>query len=289
MRTFFLTNTFIFILVFSMNVVHAQESLLERGDYLINTIVACGNCHTPKTADAAPIQAMEMAGAFVIKEEAFTAYAPNITMDLETGIGSWTNEEIIRSIRDGIRPDGSVIGPPMPSPFYRNMSDRDVRAVVAYLRSIKPVKNVVPKSEYRISLPPNWGPPVGEVPEVPKDDPVIYARYFAQALGHCNECHTPVVEGQHDFSRTGLGGNIYDKIFGLNFTTVSANITPHKQFGIGNWTDEEIKAALTDGIRPDGRKLARIMANSYYRNMSDADLNYLVLYMRSLKPQPEEQ
>jgi hypothetical protein len=86
-------------------------------------------------------------------------------MDEETGIGAWSDEEIILAIREGVRPDGTIIGPPMPIPSYRHMSDYDVRAIVAYLRAAPPVRNVVPSSEYGIPLPESWGPPVGEVPD----------------------------------------------------------------------------------------------------------------------------
>ena len=103
----------------------ASESLFERGDYLINGIVACGNCHTPQGPDG-PLAGMELAGGLVIEEPEFTVVTPNITPDPETGIGRWSDEEIIAAIREGRRPDGSIIGPPMPIGLYRGMSDRDV-------------------------------------------------------------------------------------------------------------------------------------------------------------------
>jgi len=133
----------------------ADNALLERGTYLVETITACANCHSPKDPKTAEVvEGMDYAGSFMAREEEFTVYAPNITMDVETGIGSWSDEEIIVAIRDGQRPDGSLVRPPMPSPFYRTMSDNDARAIVAYLRTIEPVKNVVPESEYHIPLPP---------------------------------------------------------------------------------------------------------------------------------------
>jgi len=135
----------------------AQEAaaLLERGDYLMNSIVACGNCHSPRDENGEFIEGMELAGGFVIEEPAFRAYAPNITPDEETGIGSWTDEEIIRAVREGIRPDGQVLGPPMGFPFYRGISDQDMRAIVAYLRSVPAVHNEVPRSTYNMPVPPN--------------------------------------------------------------------------------------------------------------------------------------
>ncbi len=250
-------------------------------------IVACGNCHTPKDADAVPIEDMRLAGAFVIEEPVFRAYAPNITMDEETGIGSWTDEEIIRAIREGVRPDGTIIGPPMPMLSYRHMSDYDVRAIVAYLRSVPPVRNVVPPSEYDFPLPESWGPPVGEVADVPQDDLLAYGTYLNH-IGHCMECHTPLVNGQFDFSRTGQGGGALPNVFGLGFSAVAANITAHPELGIGAWTDDEIKRAITQGISRDGRELLPAMAFSYYRNISNTDLNALIAYLRTVPPQPAD-
>ncbi len=264
------------------------DDLLERGRYLVEGVVACGNCHTPKTDEGLPDKEMQFAGAFVIEEPVFRAYAPNITMDRETGIGTWSDEEIVRSIRDGVRPDGTIIGPPMPSFLYRGISDNDISAIVAYMRTIKPVRHTVPKSEYRISLPPAWGPPVEHVPEVSQEDRLAYGEYLAGPLGHCFECHTPIFDGKHDFSMKGAGGNVYHGIFGQEITAVATNITPHPVMGIGAWTDEEIKTAITRGIRPDGSKLAPVMGFSYYEKITEEDLDALVLYLRSLPPLPAE-
>ncbi len=263
----------------------ADVALLERGTYLMESIVACANCHTPKDpATGEEIEGMAYAGSFVITEPGFTAYAPNITMDVETAIGSWTDEEIIVAIRDGLRPDGTLIGPPMPSPFYKTMSDYDAVAIVAYMRTIMPVENVAPKSKYDIPLPPNYGPKAGSVPNISKDDQVAYGKYVTNSLGHCTGCHTPIEKGQFDFGRTNIGGRIFENIAGLGFTTVSSNITPHPVAGIGDWTDEEIKRAITKGISRNGRKLAKAMAFPYYDNISEDDLNAIVTYLRSLPP-----
>ncbi len=268
----------------------AQEpdDLLARGTYLVEGIHACGNCHTPKSADAVPIADMRFAGAFVIEEPGVKAYAPNITMDDETGIGTWSDEEIIRGIRDGLRPDGTLVGPPMPSPFYRNISDNDMRAIVAYMRNVGPVANVVPPSEYNIPLPDAWGPPVGEVPDVSRDDPLAYGTYVAVALGHCIECHTPMVQGVHDFTRTNEGGRVFENLFDLGFTVISANVTPHPELGIGAWTDEEIKTAITQGISRDGREHLPAMAYRYYATLSDEDLDAIIVYLRSVPPSPAD-
>lgn len=265
-----------------------EGEAVARGRYLAEGILGCGNCHTPKAEDGTPRLEMKYAGAFVIEEPGLRAFAPNITMDVETGIGGWSDEEIIRSIRDGVRPDGSLVGPPMPSPFFRGMSDNDVRAVVAYLRTIEPISNVVERSTYAISLPPAWGPPVGKVPDVSPDDELAYGTYMAVSLGHCVDCHTPMTGGQPDFSRTNAGGRVLPNVFGIN-TLVSRNITPHPHYGIGEWTDDEIKRAITRGISPGGRKHLVGMAYPYYATMKDEDLDAIVTYLRSIPPSPSIQ
>jgi mono/diheme cytochrome c family protein len=257
------------------------ETLLERGSYLINSIVACGNCHTPQGPDG-PVPGMELAGGLVIQEEAFTVHTPNITPDPETGIGGWTDAQIITAIREGRRPDGRIIGPPMPVNLYRQMSDRDVQALVAYLRQVTPVHNEVAASEYRIPLPESYGPPVGSVPEVARDDPVTYGAYLAGPLGHCIECHTLLVGGQADYKRRlGAGGNAF---YGPWGTSVSRNITPDRETGIGSWTDNQIKRAITQGIGADGSQLQPPMGFHYYANIAGPDLAALIAYLRSLKP-----
>jgi mono/diheme cytochrome c family protein len=115
------------------------ETPLERGTYLMQSIVACGNCHTPQGPDG-PLPGMELAGGLVIEEEAFTVHTPNITPDPETGIGGWTNAQIKRAITQGVSADDSPLMPPMGFPYYANMTEADLDALVAYLRSIAPLE-----------------------------------------------------------------------------------------------------------------------------------------------------
>jgi mono/diheme cytochrome c family protein len=254
------------------------ESLLERGTYLMQGIVACGNCHTPKGPEG-ELPGMELAGGFLIEDVPFTAFAPNITPDPETGIGAWTDAQIVAAIREGRRPDGTIIGPPMPIALYRNMSDRDVQAIVAYIRAAKPVKNVVPRTVYRMPLPPTYGPPVTAVAEVPRDDKVAYGAYLAGPLGHCIECHSPMGPTGPDWEhQTGAGGMQFPGPWGISH---AANITPTN---LGDWTDDQVKTVITTGVRPDGSRLLPPMAVSYYRNIAPADLDAIVAYLRTLPP-----
>jgi len=259
-----------------------QADLVARGRYLVESIAGCGNCHTPKGPNG-DLPGRHLAGGAVLDEPPFRAVASNITPDPETGIGRWTDAQIALAIREGKRPDGSIIGPPMPIELYRGISDRDLAAMVAYLRTVPPVRNRVERSVYRIPLPPNYGPPVANVPDPPENDPVARGRYLAGPVGHCIECHTPMGEGgRHDWSRTGAGGRPFNGPWG---TSVAANITPNRARGLGDWTDEQIIRAITRGISADGRRLFPPMGYAYYARMSERDLRDLVAYLRSLPAQ----
>ncbi|HXQ50252.1 MAG TPA: cytochrome c [Stellaceae bacterium] len=264
-------------------VAKADETPLERGTYLMRSVVACGNCHTPKGPSGRAIADKELAGGQEFDAPIFHAVAPNITPDKDTGIGKWTDDQIVNAIRNGKRPDGTTIGPPMPIAFYRGMSDTDVHAIVAYLRSVKPVANKVEKSTFKIPLPPGYGPVVTHVADVPRTDKVAYGKYLATGLGHCMDCHTPQVEGRSDMTRMGAGGNQFESPIGG--IIVSANLTPGNPSGIAGWTDDQVKTAITKGERPD-RPLVRLMAFDWYQTMSQPDLDALVAFLRTLKPVP---
>lgn len=262
---------------------HAADALVERGAYLVNGVVACGNCHNTRDADFRFIAGMAFAGGLVVEEMPFTARVPNITPDMATGIGAWSDQEVITAIRDGIRPDGSLIGPPMPFSQYRNMSDNDVNAIVAYLRQVPAVSHEVEKSEYRMPLPPAWGPPVGSVADVATDDPVVYGAYLAGPLGHCIECHTPMRQGRFEFENRAFAGGLHLPL-GPDMEVISANITREKVTGIGAWSGAEIAAAITQGVRPDGSQIHPIMPYGFYATMEKADVDALVAFLRTVKP-----
>lgn len=259
----------------------AAGDAVARGDYLVNSIMGCGNCHTPQ-GPAGPDISRRLAGGMAIEEPGlFTAQVPNITQDAATGIGAWTDGQIATAIRDGLRPDGSLIGPPMPMALYRGISDDDLAAIVAYLRTVPAVANAVPKSVYAIPLPPAYGPPVGHVAAVLPGDGLAYGAYLAGPLGHCVECHTPMgPAGQADLAgRLGAGGRSFNGPWGVS---VSANITPAGD--VAAYSDAQLKAAITTGLRPDGSRMMPPMGYGYYARMTDADLQALIAWLRSLPP-----
>ncbi len=258
---------------------HAQATA-ERGEYLVRGPAGCGNCHTPIGADGF-VMDQELGGRLVEDIEAFTAYAPNITPGGR--VSEWSDEELARAIREGIRPDGSVIGPPMPFAMYRGLGDEDLAAIVAFLRTLPAVDNEVPPSEYRIPLPPAYGPPVESVTAPEQGVTVAYGEYLAGPVAHCMECHTPMgPQGPMLDTQLGAGGFEFHGPWG---TSVSSNITPHED-GIAAYSDDELKAMITQGVRPDGSSMNPPMPYSFLARMTDDDLDAIVMYLRSLPPLP---
>jgi mono/diheme cytochrome c family protein len=274
----------------------AQPNSLERGRYLVETVAFCGVCHNTRDADGRMRPGMELAGGRVmsmnevrtvlsnIPPGSIRAVVPNITPDAETGIGRWTDSEIATAIREGRRPDGSIIGPPMPIALYRGISDRDLTAIVRYLRTVPPVRHAVTeRSTYPFALGP-YGPTVGHVPD-PPDDPVARGAYIAGPLAHCMECHTPLLSVvQRDWTRIGAGGMPIEGPWGI---VVAPNITSNRDYGIGGWTDDQILGAITRGIAADGRRLLPPMGAraAIYSQITNGDLHDLITYLRSLTSQ----
>lgn len=250
---------------------------VERGDYLVNTIMGCGNCHTPVGPNG-PEFDKALSGMMVDNSEAFTAVAPNITP--AGHVADWSDEELAKAIREGIRPDGSLIGPPMPFEVYKGISDTDLASVVMYLRTVPAVESDPGKSEYRIPLPPAYGPPVASVADVPEGVTVAYGAYLAGPLGHCVVCHTPMgPDGQIQLDTLlGAGGMEFPGPWGVS---VAANITP---VGLGGYSDEELTALIHTGVRPNGQHLLPPMPSGYLAGLKDDDVAALVMYLRSLEP-----
>jgi mono/diheme cytochrome c family protein len=257
------------------------ETLVERGAYLVTGIGACGNCHSPQHPDGT-LAGPALSGGMALIQPGFTAYPPNLTPDGPTGLGNWSEDQIVVALREGRTPSGQLLRPPMPILLYRGLSDHDAHAIAAYLRSLAPVRNAVPVSVYTRSMPTTYGGPVSGVAEPDRRDHVAYGHYLAQ-LGHCMECHTPRdADGHPDNAhRLGGGGLVLHGVFG---DVVSANITPDPVVGIGGWTDQQIKDALSRGTTPDGLLLPSPMPWRYLATMRSQDLDALVAYLRTLKP-----
>lgn len=266
-------------LVLAITTVWAEPSL-ERGAYLAEGVVACANCHVARDAAGAPRFELGMSGGGLFTDGPFRSYAANITPDPATGIGGWTREEIAAAIREGRRPDGTMIGPPMPVEFYRSMSDDDLDSIIDYVLAQPAIANEVPASSFDVPLPPSYGPPVGDVPTPSSEDSLSYGRYLV-GIGHCMECHTPRTQtGRRREDVLGAGGRTFEGPWG---TSVSRNLTPHGT-GLRDWTDAEIATAIRTGVDRGGNPLKPPMAFGWYRNIDDADMDAIVAYLRSLPP-----
>lgn len=260
----------------------SAQTGVERGKYLVNTILTCQNCHTPKGERGAPIFERDLSSGLEFDEPPFKVTSSNITQDKETGIGSWSDADIKKALQKGERPNGVKLAAIMPSDFYEIFTPGDLNAVVAYLRTVKPVKQTFPDPVYRMALPRNI-PPGAEKPfsEADMTDKVKKGFYLA-TIGHCFECHTPMGPRGRDFATSyGKGGFDFPGPWGVS---TSRNITSHKEKGIGAWTDDEIKRAITKGVRKDGSPLKPPMGYGFYANMTEADLDAVVAYLRTVPP-----
>lgn len=278
-------------------VAYAQtgDNPVARGRYLVESILACGNCHTPKSPAGEPLPDRNLSGgSLTFSLPPFAGVASNITPDRETGIGSWTDEEIKRALMHGQRPNhgrlaGTTLGVVMPTPFFKALTPSDLDAVVAYLRSVPAVRHEVPAPTYRM---PQQHQPVPDADlgfiDAKMGDPVYRGRYLV-TIAHCMECHTPRDKGMLDLSRTGAGGQVFDAQLVQGFApdwpgARSANISSSPKAGLGSWTDAEIKRAITGGISRDGRKLQPPMPFAWYAKLAPADLDAIVAYLRTLPP-----
>jgi mono/diheme cytochrome c family protein len=257
------------------------DTPVERGAYLVNTIMTCANCHSPKGPPNV-VAGKDFSGGLRFDEPPFDVTAPNITQDKETGIGSWSDDDIKKLLRTGVRPNGVPIAVVMPTGFYDIITDSDMDAIVAYLRTVKPISNKVPAPIYKMPAQRQVFPGA-EKPYTQEmaDGPAKHGFYLA-TIGHCMECHTPLVKGQHDWTADlGRGGMEFPGPWGVS---VSRNVTSSKTKGIGDWTDAEIKRAITTGVDKDGKKLNGPMGFQYYAHMTDADLDAVIAWVRTLPP-----
>ena len=258
------------------------ETPAERGGYLVNTIMTCNNCHTPMGPNG-PQFDKALSGGVRFDEPPFDVTAPNITPDPETGIGKWSDAQIKTALLDGVRPTGAPLAEEvMPTNFYRILTPGDLDGIVAYLRSVKPVSNKVRDPIYKMHLPHKIFPSAEKpMPEADLADKVQRGRYLA-TIGHCMACHTPFGgpgTGTDFQNSLGKGGREFPGPWGVS---ISRNITSSKTAGLGDWSDAEIKRALTEGVSKDGTKLKPPMGFRYYGKMTDGDVDAVVAFLRTV-------
>src|SRR5215831_7298204 len=202
------------------------------GKYLVEAVAGCMDCHSPHdwTRHDAPIlpgregSGQEMSA--VLQGLPGRIVAPNLTPDLETGAGNWSDDALARAIREGIGHDGRALFPMMPYAHFRQLPDEDIASIVVYVRSLAPVRNGLPRTEvvfpvkYLIRSVPE--PLTAPVPEPDLRDPVKRGAFLVNAAA-CVDCHTPEKNGQPLPGMDFAGGRILDGAWGR---VASANITP---------------------------------------------------------------
>jgi mono/diheme cytochrome c family protein len=273
--------TIAFALAATVTAAQAQTSV-ERGKYLVNTIMTCQNCHTPKGERGAPIFDKDLSGGLSWDEPPFKVTASNITQHKTHGIGAWSAAEIKAALRTGKRPNGVQLAEIMPTAFYGILTESDIDSIVAYVRTVKAVDNKVPDPIYKIALP-HHSAPGADKPFTAADlNDKVKKGFYLATIGHCFECHTPMGPKGREFeTRYGAGGFDFPGPWG---TSTSRNITSSKTKGIGGWSDAEIKRAITDGVSRDGSHLKPPMGFEFYKNMTSDDLDAIVAYLRTVPP-----
>ena len=263
---------------------------LERGRYLSEAMTGCVACHSPidesRPGDF-PQAGLEYAGRVFPREAGFpgTIVAPNLTPDPETGIGRWTDGEVVRAIREGVSRDGRPLFPLMNYPSYRDFSDDDALAIVAFLRTRKPIG----RDNGRTKLDFPVGMMIRTVPQ-PLDGPRpglpaagIERGRAMMKLMMCGECHTPRDNRGNPVGGQDLaGGNEFKGPWGVVY---AANITSHPSAGLGTYSNDDLKRVFREGRNRAGRELW-VMPWSITKNLTDADLDALIAALREVPALP---
>jgi mono/diheme cytochrome c family protein len=215
---------------------------IARGRYLGVNVTGCLDCHSDHLWDqfGSPIKpGTEGQGGFPFEEKFGVpglVVAQNLTSDPATGLGAWTDGEIERAIREGVDRSGRALFPMMPYKYFHAMSDEDVRAVVAWLRTLPPVRRETPQPrlDFPVNLLVRLEPkPIDSRVETPTDH-LLYGRYLAGLAG-CRECHTPHdAHGQRLRGQDFAGGWVLKGPWG---TVVSSNLSPAS----GTWMSQASK------------------------------------------------
>ncbi|WP_371884087.1 cytochrome c [Caballeronia sp. S22] len=258
-----------------------DAALVKRGEYLAGA-ADCIACHTSNKA--APF-----AGGVPFELPFGTIYSTNITPDSTHGIGALSDADFISAVREGKSKDGKRLYPAMPYTSYTQLSDDDVLAIRAYLRTVAPVNKSAPANALSFPFNQRWAMVFWNLFNFSsgrfKPDPARSAdwnrgAYLVGALGHCQECHTPRNFMQGLSSKSLAGAQLG------NWTAY--NITSDGNGGVGGWTDAELTSYLRDGVAPGKANaagpMAEVVQNST-RFLTPADLKAMVIYLRTVPAQ----
>lgn len=276
----------------------SMQKVLARGEYLVVHVAACLHCHSRRdfskyagpTIPGTEGEGGERFDNTIAADIPGIIYARNITPDSATGIGTWTDAEILRAITQGIRKNGDTLFPLMPYASFNRMAKNDLLSIIAYIRTLKPIKNQVP--ERHLMIPISLAYPaaalrksVDENIAPPQSDSIKYGGYLVEMAG-CSGCHTPYIRGEEDLSRMMGGGNLFNL---GSFKVTSANLTPDSATGIGArgemaFLEKFYVCRQETGYNFNPGKLNTVMPVVSFAGMTDGDLKAIYVYLRSLKP-----
>jgi mono/diheme cytochrome c family protein len=262
--------------------------IVAKGKYIFAAAGGGCGCHTEPGKAATGLNA----GGRRFDAPFGTVYSTNITPDRQTGIGAWTDEQIITAIRLGRRPNGERILPVHPFMAFNGMAEEDLRAVVAYLRIVPAILR--PNQPKQITLPlfesvflPAWLAAFAVKETAPPTAPtsgVARGEYLVRAVGHCGECHTPRGVTQAVDNSRFLAGNPKGPE-----NSVVPNITPDKDTGL-SWSEEQIAEYMGTGNKPDGDVAGGLMGeviqgtSAGYKDLTTADRLAMARYLKTIPP-----
>lgn len=269
-----------------------DSAVIARGKYLALGPAHCADCHAPMSERAKVLAGEEvpLSGGLDFHIPLGILYTPNITSDPETGIGKLTDQEIARALRYGIRHDGQAIIDLMP--FY-DLSNEDLTAIISYLRTQPPIKNVRPENEYSFlgkmvktySLLPSGD---GEVPPAPpQDSTAAYGKYLVNSVANCRGCHTARDLMTGAFIGPELAGGFPMEVFSMKGEVikdkhlVTPNLTPDNSTGImSDWSQEQFVERFRLGVVIQGTP----MPWGPFSRMSDLELKAIYKYLSTTPP-----
>lgn len=265
---------------------------IQKGQYLANHVAVCMDCHSARdwSVFAGPLSGnLGGGGERFGKEMGFpgTIYAPNIT---PYNIGSWTDGEVLRAITAGVDKQGKALFPVMPYHYYSQMDTADVYSIIAYIRTLKPIESSYP--EHELDFPLNFlvntmPKEAGFSQKPPRSNEIAYGKYIVNASG-CVHCHSKTEKGAIVPGTEFGGGMEFQQPAGI---VRSANITPHKQTGIGNLSLNDFVQRFkeyTDSTHQPTRLTAQDLNSPMpwymYSGMETDDLKAIYAYLQSLSP-----
>lgn len=265
---------------------------LARGKYLNDHVVGCTTCHSQRdwTKFAGPVKAegLGAGGQEFSLGPSGVLVSQNIT---PAGIGGWTDGELLRAVTQGVSKDGSPLFPVMPYPHYGQMSEDDVHAVLAYIRTLKAVAGTPPASQlnFPLNLIARTIPRPNTYTQRPSpSDKLAYGKYLTNAAV-CSDCHTPIDDRGQPLPGMDFAGGL--EIVETGHLTRSANITPDADTGIGTWTEQQFIDRFKAFETPTGVELAEYeraqntkMPMTMYAGMTRDDLGAIFAYLRTVKP-----